>query len=234
MARTPDEAVAWAKAHPRKTVGAPGPSWAGWCAALVFWAGGFERSFSSAMAAGDASGYLNPNWRQAKKGDIHYWAGVGGDGHVAIDIGGDGNDRLLLMASSSVTDSFGLAIGAVWMSQYNRLGIPYRGFTNRWGNETLAGSIAVGPTAPPSSGTITTQEEDDMPRIYSSSDVKNPDGSNRDQYLINNNGAVHITSGEHLSALRAAIAGTGTFRQLKIFEAYVAKLKNYPTKLIGI
>lgn len=107
------------------------------------------------MAAGDASGPLDSNYRTAQKGDLHYWAGVGGDGHVAIDLGGDGNDRLLLMASNAVTDSFGNAIGAVWMSQYKRLGIPYRGHSPRWGNETMAGALAPVPVIP-------TISEDDM------------------------------------------------------------------------
>lgn len=155
MARTVAEAEAWARQHPRKTVGAGGPSWSGWCAALMYWACGFERSFDSAMAAGDASGRLDGDYRTAQRGDLHYWAGVGGDGHVALDLGGDGTDRLLLMASNAVTDSFGLAIGAVWMSQYKKLGIPYRGHSPRWGNETMAGALAPAPVIP-------TISEDDM------------------------------------------------------------------------
>jgi hypothetical protein len=144
VTNTVDEAIAYARAHKLRD----GKSWAGWCASFVFRAGGFERAYPSAMIAGDMSGILIADWHSARRGEIHYWAGVGGDGHVAIDIGGDQNDRLLLMASSSVTDSFGDAVGAVWMSHYQRLRIPYRGHTFAWGAERLAGTAQADHAAP--------------------------------------------------------------------------------------
>lgn len=113
-----------------------GGTWASWCASFVYRAGGFSRAFPSAMAAGDNAGGLNPNWQSAPAGAIHYWAGVGGDGHCAFELGGG----LLLMASSSVTDRWGTAMGTVPFSTYARMGIPYRGWSMRWGNETLSGS----------------------------------------------------------------------------------------------
>lgn len=147
MTNTVEQAIAYARATPRRD----GGSWAGWCASFVYRAGGFDRAFSNAMLAGSSSGLLASDFRTARKGEIHYWAGVGGDGHVAIDIGGDSTDRLLLMASSSVTDPFspGAAVGAVWFSEYARLGIPYRGHSFAWGAERLAGTASVSPAPAP-------------------------------------------------------------------------------------
>ncbi|HEU5223425.1 MAG TPA: hypothetical protein VFU07_07065 [Candidatus Lumbricidophila sp.] len=145
MPRTVEGAVAWAKQHPTKDVGpVHANSWAGLCAGLVFWAGGFARSFDTALDAGDASGPLNSDWRAAPAGALHYWAGVGGNGHVAIDTG---NDHTLLMASSQVSN-FGNAVGTIRFADYR---LPqYRGWSTRWGSETLA------PSAPAPAATRTT------------------------------------------------------------------------------
>ncbi|MFZ4894628.1 hypothetical protein ACL9RL_09275 [Plantibacter sp. Mn2098] len=151
MARTIEAVEAWARQNPLYTYKdgtGRTKSWAGLCEAFVNNAGGFNQSFGSAMLAGDASGWLNPNWREAGRGSIHYWAGVGGDGHVAFDLGGG----RLLMASSSVTERWGTAMGTISFTDYARLGIPYRGHTKRHGTEQLA----------PSSQTAGTIEEDDM------------------------------------------------------------------------
>lgn len=148
MTNTVDQAIAFARATPLRD----GGSWAGWCASFVFRAGGFDRAYSSAMLAGSSSGLLAGDWHTARKGEIHYWAGVGGDGHVAIDIGGDTSDRLLLMASSAVSELASpnaRAVGFVWMSQYEKLGIPYRGHTFAWGSERLEGTAVAAPTPTP-------------------------------------------------------------------------------------
>lgn len=167
-------AIAWARAHPTKNVGETSNSWAGWCAALVYWAGGFSRSFTTAMAAGDwqvARGRLNGNWQAAPAGAIHYWAGVGGDGHTAIQVDGS---YTLLMASAAVTNSFGNAIGTVSFQQYATKGIPYRGWSMYWGDEALSGTGTAGgggstplPTPTPS------KEDDDM--AFNS--IHHPNGS---------------------------------------------------------
>lgn len=133
MPRSIDEVVAWARANPLYTYkdgsGRRG-SWSGLCEAFVNNAGDFDQSYSSALLAGNASGPLNPNWRSAPRGAIHYWAGVGGDGHVAFELGGG----LLLMASSRVSN-FGTAVGTIHFSDY---GLPlYRGWTLRHGTQTL-------------------------------------------------------------------------------------------------
>lgn len=165
MANTVGQAIAYARAHPTRLDFETGKygSWAGWCASFVYRAGGFDRAYSSAMIAGSSSGILAADYRSAQRGSIHYWSGVGGDGHVAIDIGGDSSDRLLLMASSSVTDSFGTAVGAVWMSQYARLGIPYRGHTFAWGSERLASTEQSAPQ--PAEAAAPKLEVSDMPKI---------------------------------------------------------------------
>jgi hypothetical protein len=162
MPNTVDQAIAYARAHKLRD----GGSWAGWCASFVYRAGGFDRAFSNAMLAGSSSGALAGDYRSARRGEIHYWAGVGGDGHVAIDIGGDDTDRLLLMASSAVSDSFGTAVGAVWFSQYARLGIPYRGHTFAWGNERLAGTASSTPPPRPAAPSITDLIGVDMPVLW--------------------------------------------------------------------
>lgn len=147
MPNTVEEAVAFAKAHPTKDVGQIDDSWAGWCAALVFWAGGFGRSYGTALEAGSGSGPLDPDWRRAPRGAIHYWAGVFIDGvecgHTAIDIGG--GDHTLLMASSRVSN-FGTAIGTIGFEAYNQPS--YRGWSLRWGNETLAGVNTLASAGP--------------------------------------------------------------------------------------
>jgi len=127
MTNTIDGALAYAQAHPKRD----GKSWAGWCESLIWRAGGFTDSFSSAMLAGDASGWLNPDWAKAPRGAIHYWAGVGGDGHVAFELGGG----TLLMASSKVS-SLGTALGLIHFIDYK---LPeYRGWSMRHGTEALA------------------------------------------------------------------------------------------------
>lgn len=150
MTRTVAGVVAWTRANPKRD----GGSWAGWCASYVYRAGGFASSYTSAMVAGNyalAHHGLNPNGLAAPAGAIHYWAGVGGDGHTAIDIGGN----TLIMASAAVTNSFGTAVGTISFSDYARKGIPYRGWSMFWGDQTLDLSGTAG-------GGGTTPIEDDM------------------------------------------------------------------------
>jgi len=164
MAHTVDQALAWAAAHPTKTVGEPDDSWAGWCAALVGWASGTGVFFATALDAGDyveARYGLNPDWRAAPRGARHYWAGVWIDGvecgHVADDLG---NDHTLLMASSRVSN-LGTAIGTIRFADY---GLPnYRGWSPYWGDTTFAdyGTRPAGLDARPITDPEQ-QEEDDM------------------------------------------------------------------------
>lgn len=132
MTNTIEQVIAYARAHPLRD----GKSWNGWCESFIWRAGGFDRSFPTALAAGDASGPLRKDWAAAPSGAIHYWAGVGGDGHVAFSLGGG----MLLMASGR-TSNFGTALGTLHFSNY---GLPlYRGWTMRHGTQTLRSSVAA-------------------------------------------------------------------------------------------
>lgn len=139
MARTIDGVIEWAKSNPLYTykegaLKGQKKSWAGLCEAFVNNAGGFNESFGSAILAGNASGYLNPDWTKAPRGAIHMWAGVGGDGHTCFELGGG----YLLMVSSRL----GTAPGIIHFTDY---GLPlYRGWTMRHGTETLAGASTAG------------------------------------------------------------------------------------------
>lgn len=136
MTRTLEQAVAWARANPKYTVKSgvnkgQKTSWSGLCEAFMNNACGFEQSFDNALLAGNASGPLRKDWAAAPPGACHYWAGVGGDGHVALSLGGG----QMLMASSRVSN-FGTALGTIHFSNY---GLPlYRGWSMRHGRETLA------------------------------------------------------------------------------------------------
>ena len=139
MPHTIDEVVTYAQTHPHRQ---DGTSWASWCEAFVYWAGGFTRSFPTALAAGDASGPLNPDWTMAPRGAIHYWAGAAGDGHVAFELG----NNLLLMASLKVTDRWGADMGTVTFNDYKKVGLPYRGWTVRHGTENLTSTTVAATT----------------------------------------------------------------------------------------
>jgi hypothetical protein len=155
---TPDEARAYAAAHPTRSAGV---SWAGWCESFVFRAGGFTRFYPTALASGNASGNLNPNWASAPAGAIHYWAGVYvrgvESGHVAIDLGAG----LLLMASSRV-GNLGAGLGTIHFLDY---GLPnYRGWSMRHGVEMLAGTSS---TAAANTTEIIIEKELDSMKIMS-------------------------------------------------------------------
>lgn len=136
--------IDYARSHPLRD----GGTWQNWCASFVYRAGGFSQAFLSAMVAGDNAGPLSLNWGAAPPGAIHYWSGVGGDGHCAFELG----SSRLLMASGSVTDRWGTAMGTITFQDYARLGIPYRGWSMRWGAETLTGSTTSGGGTTPIQG----------------------------------------------------------------------------------
>jgi hypothetical protein len=134
---TVEQALAYARAHPTR---AGGVSWSGWCESFVFRAGGFTRFYPTALAAGNASGPLNPDWTRAPRGAIHYWSGVYvrgiESGHTALDIGGG----TLLMASSRVSN-MGRGLGTIHYLDY---GLPnYRGWTMRHGTEVIEGTSST-------------------------------------------------------------------------------------------
>lgn len=135
MTNTIEQAVAYARAHPQNASETSG-TWHLWCEAFVYRAGGFNRSFPTATAAGDASGPMSQG--PAPRGAIHWWGN--GDGHVGFELGGG----LILMASNGVTTSWGNAVGTATLAEY-RAAKPtptYRGWTLRHGTETLEPSAA--------------------------------------------------------------------------------------------
>lgn len=155
MTNTIDQALEYARAHPKRD----GGSWAGWCESFVWRAGGFGVSFPSALAAGSASGPLNPLWSSAPRGALHYWAGVGGDGHVAFELGGG----TLLMASSRVSN-LGTALGTIHFTDYH---LPlYRGWSMRHGSDTLAASALAGFDLNPLEPEMTPEQSRMLTAIY--------------------------------------------------------------------
>jgi len=157
MPRTIDGVEAFARDPANKT--RDGKSWSGWCESFVWRSGGFTGSFGSALLAGNASGTLDPNWQSAQRGELHYWSGVGGNGHVAWELGGG----LLLMASASVTDFWGVDMGTVPFRTYALKGIPYRGHTFRHGSESLSRLTLSSLASVPLAAIIPPQEDNDMP-----------------------------------------------------------------------
>lgn len=127
MATLEDLARQYAAANPTRD----GGTWAGWCASLMYRFNNAQTAYESAMAAGDAVD-LNGDVTAAPIGAVHYWAGAGGDGHVAQDVAGRG--RKLFMASSKVDESLGNAIGFVSFDAYEgKTGLPYRGWAMSYG-----------------------------------------------------------------------------------------------------
>lgn len=128
MATLEQAARDYAAAHPKRD----GGSWSGWCASLMYRFNDATQSYGNATAAGDAAGIVSTDPNAAPIGALHYWAGAGGDGHVAQDVGGRG--RKLFMASSKVSESLGDAIGFVSFDEYaQRAGLPYRGWAPGYG-----------------------------------------------------------------------------------------------------
>jgi hypothetical protein len=183
----------------------------------VFWAGGFGRSYGTALEAGSASGHLESDWRKAPRGAIHYWAGVFIDGvecgHTAIDIG-SGN-HTMLMASSRVSN-FGTAIGTIAFADYNQPS--YRGWSMRWGSETLAGVNPLGAPRPDNEG------DDDMTfRIVNPTDP----GDNALYALSDSGRWVKISNPADLVLLqkfRSGDIGDITKGQVSIIRQYLKKL----------
>jgi len=136
MVNTIAQAIDYAHAHPKRD----GLTWHNWCESFVYRAGGFTASFGSAQLAGDASGYLNPDWAAAPAGAIHYWSGAG-DGHVGFSLGGG----LCLMASNGVTTFWGTDMGTATIPEYNarKTAMHYRGWSMRHGTQTLTVTINV-------------------------------------------------------------------------------------------
>lgn len=139
MATLEQAARDYAAAHPKRD----GGSWSGWCASLMYRFNDATQSYGNATAAGDAAGIVSTDPSQAPIGALHYWAGAGGDGHVAQDVAGRG--RSLFMASSKVTESLGQAIGFISFDEYQaKAGLPYRGWALSYGENPARGADDAG------------------------------------------------------------------------------------------
>jgi hypothetical protein len=129
LSRTLKQATQWAHDHPTKTVGAGGPSWDGWCAALMYWVGGFTRSADTAALARRSSKLSSATQVEAPAGVFHWWdiAGIEA-GHVGLDLTGRG--RSVLMATRAVTQSWGDHLGTNSVFDYGAT-VPstYRGWS---------------------------------------------------------------------------------------------------------
>ena len=99
-----DRAVAFANANPTRP-GSHG-TWDQYCAALMYWFGGFSVSANSAADAFAASPIQSQDPTTAPIGAFHYFSVPGTSaGHVGVDLLGEGS--VVFMASEHVADHWG-------------------------------------------------------------------------------------------------------------------------------
>jgi hypothetical protein len=153
-----------------------GDGWHNRCEQFVNNAGKFTQAFGTALAAGNASGPLDPRLSTITDGSIGYWRGVWiringvltECGHTAFWYHGKWE-----MASDAVTTMIGDGTGTISAADYARLrpAAIWRGHTKRHGTETLAPSpkpIMKPKPTPASTGAttpISTPEEEDEEMI---------------------------------------------------------------------
>lgn len=117
ISNTLAQAETYARNHPTKIDGSGGPSWGRWCAALMFWAGGFVRSADTAALARALSTLESGDAAIAPRGAFHWWDIHGiNDGHVGLDL--DGGGTRVLMASSALTTVWGEHVGTSSVDTY--------------------------------------------------------------------------------------------------------------------
>lgn len=140
-------------------------NWAGWCERWVYRSGGFTESFSSALLAAQATiarhGPLNPDISQAPVGAFVYYDNVWDDGEDMGHIAGvyqPGDNPLLNMASSHVTDDWGNNAGTVDYETYSRVGPRLLGWSLYHGSEKLTDSTTGGGTSGGGSTPITNRK----------------------------------------------------------------------------
>jgi len=158
------------QAGPARTIN--NGDWEGGCAAAVFTAGQFGRSYEFAVQAAVAagaiyaggrsvpqSGTLNKDPSRAGDGSIHYYGGVWNtahnrwDGHVTFQYQGRE-----YMASSSAAIQYGHHLGSSTHAEYAAAkGLPYLGHSPYFGNQLFAG---VTPASLDQTGLGNSQEDD--------------------------------------------------------------------------
>lgn len=155
--RTPSQAAAWFRSGTPRTIN--NGDWEGGCAAAVYNGGGFTQAYAYALGAAVAAGAiyaggrsnpstgsLNRNYSAAGDGAIHYWGGIWNakanryDGHVGLQYGG-----LIYMASVYARRQFGNHLGAsTWLEYNSDRGLPYLGWSSKYGKQSLAGVSTAG------------------------------------------------------------------------------------------
>lgn len=151
-----DRAVQFANDHPTRP--GSGGTWNQYCAALMYWFGGFSTSAASATAAYNASTIVSLDPTTAPIGAFHYWSIPGiTAGHVGVDLLGQG--AVVFMATSHVTDHWGTSgyVGVNNVASYTEAtGATYLGWAMEFNghNQKIAGGGACGAATVPDGCTI--------------------------------------------------------------------------------
>lgn len=161
MTNTVAQAESWGRRNPTRD----GGSWSGWCASLCWRSleDSSAPSFTNATRAGDASDIQSNIGSVAPRGAFHYWGN--GDGHVATDL--DGGGTRLMMASNTLQDVWGNAIGTVSLDFYQRNASGhvtnfYRGWAYGYGPTRYADTGSSGTAGGGNRPIPNEQEDDDM------------------------------------------------------------------------
>ena len=140
------EAIEYGKAHHTRD----GDSWSGFCASLMWRAGGLPESSAceSAKIAYERSKVVSKDINAAPAGAFHFWD-IGADGHVAMAM----PNGWAMMASCHITESWGDCIGATPVADYtSTTGARYLGWAYDYAGAEIADVHSKNPPAPPGPG----------------------------------------------------------------------------------
>jgi hypothetical protein len=141
-----DRAIAFADANPTRPVSHG--TWNQYCAALMYWFGGFSVSAPSAADAYRASPIVSGDPTAAPIGAFHYWSLPGSSaGHVGVDLLGEG--AVVFMASTHISDAWGTSgyVGVTSVAAYSESsGGTYLGWSMEFNGhgQRIAGGGACG------------------------------------------------------------------------------------------
>jgi hypothetical protein len=147
-----DRAVAFADANPTRPVSHG--TWNQYCAALMYWFGGFSTPADSAAVAYRASSIASGDPTSAPIGAFHYWSLPGSEaGHVGVDLLGEG--AVVFMASTHLVDRWGTSgyVGVNNVASYSEAsGGTYLGWSLEFNGrgQRIAGGGACGAASVPS------------------------------------------------------------------------------------
>ena len=151
-----ERAVQFANDNPTRPVSHG--TWNQYCAALMYWFGGFSVSAPSAAAAYAASNIVSLDPTTAPIGAFHYWSIPGiTSGHVGVDLLGQG--AVVFMATSHVADHWGTSgyVGVNNVASYTEAtGATYLGWSMEYNghNQKIAGGGACGAATVPAGCSI--------------------------------------------------------------------------------